>query len=273
MTTCRRDDFVLICAAEWPRVEEDVSSGCLVSKPRSSASCQPGDDLRHRLAFLTRHLRNAGQFTLIEGLLCESSCDATILALLLRDSDGSLLAGDLTGSVKVELTAATKYEKDVVFFEGGCYVVQGSYEDGTLTARSLRLPSLKPLSEMPALPEADSFSRLAHRPCRHSDFVVVLSDVWVDLPEVGAPLVAFCFQVFDALLNVLSGYSDSPPALFVLCGAFCSAPNSEDALRRMRDAFAHLSDVLLSMAGKFKNTKFVFVPGPEDPPSRSPLPK
>ncbi|GAB5365978.1 hypothetical protein AAMO2058_001105100 [Amorphochlora amoebiformis] len=88
-----------------------------------------------------------------------------------------------------------------------------------------------------------------------SHMVVVLSEIWLDKPEV-----------LDYLRILLKGLSQSVPPLFVLMGNFTSKPLGLNAgdIEKLSGYFDELADLLLEFPELTSSSKFVFIPGPRD---------
>jgi DNA polymerase epsilon subunit 2 len=94
---------------------------------------------------------------------------------------------------------------------------------------------------------------------------VVLSDVWLDQP-----------QVFEKLRILFRGYSDAIiPTLFVFIGNFQSTPFVCSSLdtKSYKDAMDQLANLISEFPKIASNSHFVFVPGCNDPWNGSVLPR
>ncbi|XP_018411759.1 PREDICTED: DNA polymerase epsilon subunit 2 [Nanorana parkeri] len=83
---------------------------------------------------------------------------------------------------------------------------------------------------------------------------VFVSDLWLDQVEV-----------MEKLHVMFSGYSTAPPTCFIFCGNFSSAPYGKTQIKSLKDSFKSLADVICEYPNIHKSSRFVFVPGPEDP--------
>ncbi|KAL6041608.1 hypothetical protein STEG23_034739 [Scotinomys teguina] len=90
---------------------------------------------------------------------------------------------------------------------------------------------------------------------------VFVSDVWLDQ-----------VQVLEKLHIMFSGYSPAPPTCFILCGNFSSAPYGKNQVQAMKDSLKSLADIICEYPSIHQSSRFVFVPGPEDPGFGSILP-
>ncbi|KAL0602529.1 DNA polymerase epsilon subunit 2 [Plecturocebus cupreus] len=91
---------------------------------------------------------------------------------------------------------------------------------------------------------------------------VFLSDVWLDQVEV-----------LEKLRIMFSGYSPAPPTCFILCGNFSSAPYGKNQVQTLKDSLKTLADIICEYPDIHQSSRFVFIPGPEDPGFGSILPR
>ncbi|XP_052041711.1 DNA polymerase epsilon subunit 2 isoform X2 [Apodemus sylvaticus] len=91
---------------------------------------------------------------------------------------------------------------------------------------------------------------------------VIVSDVWLDQ-----------VQVQEKLHIMFSGYSPAPPTCFILCGNFSSAPYGKNQVQALKDSLKSLADIICEYPSIHQSSRFVFVPGPEDPGFGSILPR
>ncbi|CAO2586461.1 DNA polymerase epsilon subunit 2 [Lemmus lemmus] len=91
---------------------------------------------------------------------------------------------------------------------------------------------------------------------------VFVSDVWLDQ-----------VQVLEKLHVMFSGYSPAPPTCFILCGNFSSAPYGKNQVQALKDSLKSLADIICEYPSIHQSSRFVFVPGPEDPGFGSILPR
>jgi DNA polymerase epsilon subunit 2 len=98
---------------------------------------------------------------------------------------------------------------------------------------------------------------------------VLLSDVHLDDPNVMVKL-RMMFEGFSTL--------DTPPAMFVFMGNFTSSPFGKDSsdVQDYKKCFDELAELLLEFSVLLTKSKFLFVPGPNDPGAKvlpkSPIP-
>jgi DNA polymerase epsilon subunit 2 len=75
----------------------------------------------------------------------------------------------------------------------------------------------------------------------------------------------FVCKIMDKLQMLFSGYADSPPYAFVLCGNFLSQPKYGLRCDELTDGFKKLADLICKFNLIKENSQFVFIPGPQDP--------
>ncbi|KAF2976079.1 hypothetical protein EK904_005965, partial [Melospiza melodia maxima] len=91
---------------------------------------------------------------------------------------------------------------------------------------------------------------------------VFVSDVWLDQAEV-----------LEKLHMMFSGYSSAPPTCFFFCGNFSSAPYGKNQIQSLKGSLKALADIICEYPSIHQSSRFVFVPGPEDPGPGSILPR
>lgn len=152
------------------------------------------------------------------GVVGEQRC---VMGFLTQPEEGRYAIEDLSARLPVDLTEA---EQTLGMFTQNCIVVaEGELQaDGVFKVAALGMPPPERRAEsLQALQGLDFFGgqvpderQLLSWEARHADDrIVLLSDVWLDRPEV-----------LDNLHTVLAGFSqlEQPPSLFVLMGAFQS---------------------------------------------------
>lgn len=89
-----------------------------------------------------------------------------------------------------------------------------------------------------------------------SAMLVFLSDVWLDKPEV-----------LTRLKRLFVGYSAMPPTAFILMGNFMASTTESgpQKTRRLKELFKNLADVIGEHKDLISQSKFIFIPGPNDP--------
>ncbi|KFM82022.1 DNA polymerase epsilon subunit 2, partial [Stegodyphus mimosarum] len=83
---------------------------------------------------------------------------------------------------------------------------------------------------------------------------VFMSDVWLDQ-----------LKVLQKLQVVFAGYSQIPPTCFVLIGNFLSLPIVGSESKVFEECFSQLGTLISDFPTLIKHSRFIFVPGPNDP--------
>jgi hypothetical protein len=71
-------------------------------------------------------------------------------------------------------------------------------------------------------------------------------------------------KVFEKLHVLLSGYCDTPPYAFVLCGNSLCTPKYGLRCDDLTDGFKKLADLICQFNTIKEFSHFVFIPGPQD---------
>ncbi|XP_069180346.1 DNA polymerase epsilon subunit 2-like [Procambarus clarkii] len=216
----------------------------------------------------------------VEFLLGSSSRldDVVTLGLLTQLMEGQHHLEDDTGAVHLDLSK-TKFHTGL--FTHNCYVlVEGWYEDGILHANAIGLPPPEAPSSTRALIGninyfgghgtvcSKNIPRLQQAEQENKDAMfVVLSDVWLDK-----------IKVTEKLRTLFGGYAQFPPTAFIFCGNFLSSCHGSEQAPDLRQYLTSLGTLIAGYPELLAHSKFIFVPGPNDPgPSnifpRPPLPK
>jgi len=89
-----------------------------------------------------------------------------------------------------------------------------------------------------------------------SAMLVFLSDVWLDKPEVTT-----------RLKRLFLGYSGMPPTAFIVMGNFMASSTEcgPQKIKSFKDLLKNFAEVLSEHQELANNSKFIFVPGPNDP--------
>ena len=115
------------------------------------------------------------------------------------------------------------------------------------------------------IPESPVHARLQKlENSRPNSMFVIISNVHIDLPEVMAKLRV-----------LFKGFKSAPPTLFVFIGNFTSRPfgQGHDDAAELRRHFDALAALIAEFPTIVEASKFVFVPGPNDPGAASVLPR
>ena len=236
--------------------------------------------MRHELftpAAMASSGQKASKFELrtIEYLLGSSSVleNVIVLGMLTQMKEGSFWLEDPTGVVKLDLEKALFHTG--LYTENCLVLAEGDYDDNILTITALGFPPAEPASTTRAHFGQINFFGGPSSSCvavseklkqieqdNQDAMFVFLSDVWLDQAKV-----------MTKLRILFGGYAEMPPALFVLCGNFCSKPYGSNYLSRMKELFQDLGNLIAEFPPLLESSRFVFVPGPQDPGPGSILPR
>ncbi|ROL51276.1 DNA polymerase epsilon subunit 2 [Anabarilius grahami] len=157
-----------------------------------------------------------------------------------------------------------------------CFVLaEGWYEDSVFHVNAFGFPPTEPSSFTrayygninffggPPTTAVKASAKLKQLEEENEDAMfVMVSDVWLDSVEV-----------LEKIHTMFSGYSAMPPTCFIFCGNFSSAPYGRNQLRTLKDSFKALADLICEFPSIHNSSRFVFVPGPEDPGPGNVLPR
>ncbi|KAK2992135.1 hypothetical protein RJ640_002824, partial [Escallonia rubra] len=110
-----------------------------------------------------------------------------------------------------------------------------------------------------------------------NDMFVILSDVWLDSEEVLMTNLFPVEKTMGKLETVLDGYEDVEvvPSLFVFMGNFCSHPCNLafSSFSNLRLQFGKLGQMIGAHRRLKEHSRFLFIPGPDDPGPSTVLPR
>ncbi|XP_055497097.1 DNA polymerase epsilon subunit 2 [Leucoraja erinacea] len=218
---------------------------------------------------------NKFQLKTIESLLGNVSKvgEVIVLGMITQLKEGKFFLEDPTGTVQLELSKAQFHSG---LYTESCFVLaEGWYEDGVFHVNGFGFPPTEPSSVTrayygninffggPSPTSVKSSAKLKQLEEENEDAMFIfISDVWLDQVEV-----------LEKLHMMFSGYSSMPPTCFVLCGNFSSAPYGKSQIKTLTESLKALADIICEYPNIHKNSRFVFVPGPEDPGPSSILPR
>ncbi|VDP14361.1 unnamed protein product [Heligmosomoides polygyrus] len=231
------------------------------------------DAIRHRFQIVAQRIARSRllqsiKFSTIESLLggAHRQNDVIVIGMLTQQKSHCYHIEDLTASVQVEFNKETRFQQGL-FTEGSVAIFQGSYDSALFTAREVASVPLEPAEETrAAFGNTNWFGgddpiafRCNPKLCAAEQNnpnaqIVILSEVHLDNP-----------QVMQAVYHMLSGFSGSPPLAFIFCGNFCSRPRQQDTMELLHTGFRRLANQFNGFGSSFSSTRFVFVPGPDDP--------
>ncbi|XP_022137711.1 DNA polymerase epsilon subunit B isoform X2 [Momordica charantia] len=200
-----------------------------------------------------------------------------VMGVISQMEDGHFYLEDLTASVEINLSNAKittgLFTENTIVVAEGEMLVEGIFQVITCGFPPLedRDKSLKMLAGQDffgagALTKEETL-RLADLEKRAiNDMFVILSDIWLDSEEAMRKLET----ILDGFENV-----EVVPSLFVLMGNFCSRPcnlafNSFSSLRLQ---FGKLGKMIAAHPRLIENSKFLFIPGPDDAGPSTVLPR
>ncbi|KAI3430534.1 hypothetical protein D9Q98_005127 [Chlorella vulgaris] len=197
-----------------------------------------------------------------------------VMGFLTQPEEGRFAIEDLSARLPVDLSDA---EQTLGMFTQNCIVVaEGELQaNGVFKVAALGMPPPeRRVESLQALQGLDFFGgvvpderQLLGWEARHAeDRIVLLSDVWLDRPDI-----------LDRLHTVFGGFSqlEQPPSLFVLLGSFQSydATAANTHYARLREHFAALGRLINQYPAIRASSRFVLVPGPGDLGPGSSLPR
>jgi len=224
------------------------------------------------------HARSHAELTPIESLI-GSSGRKYVCGMLSEVVEGRWYLEDLGGSVELDLANISAQTAGLIT---ECCVVlaSGRLEDGLFVVEELVFPTSESRAQtLQQFPQLDSFGleikgsdgplgdalRVAEG-LRNAvnDMVVVVSDLYLDKP-----------QVMARLGEMLSGLEAACPPLFVFMGNFTSKPMPARPgdHKKLKSYFDALADLIAKFPALCKSSRFVFVPGPNDPGVGNVLPR
>ena len=236
--------------------------------------------MRHELfmpATVASTNQKASKFELksVEHLLGSSTSieNVIVLGMLTQMREGKYWLEDPTGVVELDMEKALFHTG---LYTENCFVLaEGDYDDSVLKITALGFPPAEPSSVTRAHFGNINFFGGPSTTCvavseklkmieqdNQDAMFVFLSDVWLDHPKVMAKLRI-----------LFGGYAEMPPALFVLCGNFCSKPYGPNYLSIIKELFQDLGNLIMEFPPLLESSRFVFVPGPLDPGPGNILPR
>ncbi|XP_063900914.1 DNA polymerase epsilon subunit 2-like isoform X2 [Zophobas morio] len=215
----------------------------------------------------------------LSSIMCASGAEdqnlVVLFGMLSQLEEGKFYLEDLTGHVLLDFTEAKVTAG--LFVENSMALVQGLYAEGLLRVQVLGSPPTesKELSR-DVLKSANFFGgtfvhdyfvmdELGKKEAdNETAMIVCLSDVWLDKPEV-----------LEKLNELLRGYEPLLPEAFIFMGNFSRGPQSAHSFFELRvtDLFKKLAGVLAQYKQLVMRSKFIFVPGPQDPGPGHVLPR
>ncbi|XP_068681901.1 DNA polymerase epsilon subunit 2-like [Montipora foliosa] len=196
-----------------------------------------------------------------------------VLGMITQIKEGKYFLEDPTGVVELDLKQGTFHTG---LYTENCFVLaEGTYEDGVFHVNALGFPPAEPGQVTRAHfgninffggPSSTSLKASAKLKAiereNHDAMFVILSDVWLDQP-----------RVLEKLRALFSGYSAVPPALFIFCGNFTSEAHGSNHYHTLKQSFQTFAKLVSEFPPLIENSRFVFVPGSQDPGPANILPR
>ncbi|KAH7476908.1 DNA polymerase epsilon subunit 2 [Phytophthora ramorum] len=198
-----------------------------------------------------------------------------VIGMLGQDERNRMYLEDFTSRIIIDLTNAVY--TDGLFTINCVVLVEGEVIDDVLHVQSMGFPppetketSLEVLGGIDPLGvEVSAQQREQIRTLEASDHhatFIVLSDVHLDDP-----------QVMSKLDELFQGLDSVQPTLFILMGDFMSTSigggAGSNSLQDLREYLEDLGNLILKYPGIAENSRFVLVPGPNDPGSSRAFPR
>ncbi|NWY45742.1 DPOE2 polymerase, partial [Sylvia atricapilla] len=210
--------------------------------------------------------------------------DVIVLGMITQLKEGKYFLEDPTGVVQLDLSKAISFCCDgraggiscrpagvILLFQ----TLLGWYEDEVFHVNAFGFPPTEPSATTrafygninffggPSSSSVKASAKLKQLEEENEDAMFVfVSDVWLDKAEV-----------LEKLRMMFSGYSSAPPTCFFFCGNFSSAPYGKNQIQSLKGSLKALADIICEHPSIHKSSRFVFVPGPEDPGPGSILPR
>jgi DNA polymerase epsilon subunit 2 len=207
---------------------------------------------------------NSFSLTAISSLL--SLGEGAVILLGFLDINGdSLTLEDPSGTVTLDASEVSP--ANGIFCVGSIVLVQGSYRDGQVFGTLIGHPPATSLASFDAhfwklptdpfgwdltrgaLAELDELLSGEHR----AAVVLVVSDVWVDVPAVA-----------DNFNFLLSRFDRAPPNVLIVAGSFTSRPLSFGQCQEFHRLFAKFADTVRAHPAIVANTKILILPALND---------
>ncbi|XP_007886552.2 DNA polymerase epsilon subunit 2 [Callorhinchus milii] len=211
--------------------------------------------------------RNKFQLKTIETLLGNTAKmgEIIVLGMITQLKEGKYFLEDPTGTIQLDISKAQFHSG---LYTESCFVLtEGWYEDGVFHVNAFGFPPTEPSTVTrnyygninffggPSATSVKSSAKLKQLEGENEDAMFAfISDVWLDQVEV-----------LEKLHMMFSGYSAMPPTCFIFCGNFSSAPYGKNQIKSLKESLKALADMICEYPNIHKNSRFVFVPGPEDP--------
>ncbi|XP_068608394.1 DNA polymerase epsilon subunit 2 [Brachionichthys hirsutus] len=218
---------------------------------------------------------NKFQLKTIEALLGSTAKlgEVIVLGMVTQMKEGKLYLEDPSGTVQLDMSKAQFHNG---LYTESCFVLaEGWYDDSVFHVNGFGFPPTEPSSSTrayygnvnffggPSTTSVKASAKLKQLEEENADAMfVIVSDVWLDSVEV-----------MEKLHLMLSGYASMPPTCFILCGNFSSTPYGSTQIKSLKESLKALADAICAHPSIHSSSRFVFVPGPEDPGPGTILPR
>ncbi|XP_022081483.1 DNA polymerase epsilon subunit 2-like isoform X2 [Acanthaster planci] len=196
-----------------------------------------------------------------------------VLGMLTQLKEGKFFLEDPTGAVQLDLSKAQFHTG---LFTENCFVLaEGWYEDQVFHITAFGFPPPESAEATRAYFGSVNFFGGPSSTCAKSSaklldiekdnedaMFVFVSDIWLDQ-----------LRVREKLNTLFNGYSEMPPTCFVFCGSFTSKPYGSNHVKTLRESLQSLGDMLAEYPTLLQSSRFIFVPGPQDPGPAAILPR
>lgn len=200
-----------------------------------------------------------------EGTVCT-------LGLLTQTSAGRFFLEDGSHSIEVDISQARSTTG--LFTENCTVIVEGAMSQDVFIAHGLAMPPLEERSEtakfFPALAvpqdrpmysEREAQQLVARERADVNTDLIVLSDVWLDRPNVVNGLKHMLGK-YDEMCEEAASEGEDKKLIFVMMGNFTSVATPDYA--KHSAAFEELATIIESLPNLLDSSMFIFVPGPND---------
>ncbi|KAL1225854.1 DNA polymerase epsilon subunit B [Cardamine amara subsp. amara] len=228
-----------------------------------------------RSEYFSRPAFGSSEISPIQSLLFQMG-RKWVMGLISQLEDGHIYLEDLSASVEIDLSKAKITTG--FFTENTIILAEGEMHNGIFQVITCGFPPLEDRNITlrthsgydffgAGTPPKEDMIRLADLERQAvNDTFVILSDIWLDDEEV-----------LRKLETVLDGFEsvEIVPCLFVFMGNFCSRPCnlSFGSYSSLRQQFGKLGRMIGNHQRLKENSRFLFIPGPDDAGPSTVLPR
>ncbi|XP_023684003.1 DNA polymerase epsilon subunit 2 [Paramormyrops kingsleyae] len=219
--------------------------------------------------------QNKFQLRTVEALLGSTAKlrEVIVLGMVTQLKEGKFFLEDPSGTVQLNLSKAQFHSG---LYTESCFVLaEGWYDDSIFHVNAFGFPPTESSTITrayfgdinffggPSSTSVKASSKLKKLEEENEDAMFVfVSDMWLDSVEV-----------MEKIHTMFSGYSSMPPTCFIFCGNFSSAPYGKSQIKSLKESLKALADMICEYPNIHSSSRFVFVPGPEDPGPGTILPR